>query len=85
MSVPIELPRKVIQNWRDFSGDPAFTIGIDHLRHHHAPSISGGTPVEKFEAAVAWHAYQKALNDLEEVLTALPKPKADLDEPSLSE
>ncbi len=85
MSVPRELPRKVIQSWRDFVGDPAFTMGIEYLRHNHAPSISSGTAVEKFEAAVAWNAYQKALNDLEEVLTEIPKPAEPLDEKSLQD
>ncbi len=85
MPVPLELPRKVIQTWRDFTGDPAFTMGVTYLRHHHAPSISSGTAVEKFEAAVAWNAYQKALNDLEEVLTALPKAQGSLDEPGIAE
>lgn len=85
MSVPSELPRKVIQDWRDWVGGAACTVGIDYLRHHKAPSISGGTPVEKFEAAIAWNAYQQALNDVENVLTELPKAAATLDEPSLNE
>lgn len=85
MSVLSELSRRTVQEWRDFAGTPAFTQGIDFLRHNHAPTMSGDTEAAMLKSALGWNAYQKALSDVEEILTALPKQAASLDEPSLSD
>lgn len=78
------LPQSVVQKWRLFVGTPEFIHGIDWLRHNHAPKVANsGTSVEKFEAAVGWSAYQQALTDVEDLLTALQKDSSSLDEPPL--
>lgn len=79
-----DLPAKTIQKWRNFAADPAFITGIDWLRHVHAPKLTGGTPIEKFESAIAWHAYQKALSDIEDRLTALSADDRSIEEPPLN-
>jgi hypothetical protein len=78
-----DFPAKLTQKWRAFASEPAFSAGIDWLRHTQAPKLTGSTPVEKFESAIAWHAYQKALNDVEDRLTQLPVDLTTLDEPPL--
>ena len=70
--------------WRNFVGTPEFQQGIDFLRHKKRPGIPpGASAAEKFERAVEWNGYQNALNDVEIILTELPKDDSSLDEPSI--
>lgn len=78
-----ELSKITVQKWRNFSTDGAFSEGITHLRMMHAPRLDGATAVEKFESAVAWQAYMRALADVENVLTAFPFVEKSIDEPPL--
>lgn len=79
-----ELPRKTIMAWRDFAGTYEFIQGIDWLRHNRKRA-SGTTPTELIESAVGWSNYMDALDDVQDVLTELPKPAANLEEPGLND
>ena len=81
-----ELPQRVTQFWRRMANDSSFQYGIDYLRHNPPLGcrVTGTTPVEKFESAVAWNAYQMALNDIEMRLTATKAELPSLDEPSIT-
>ncbi len=70
--------------WRKFMGTPAAQVGIDFLRHNHAPRCDGKTDVELLRNALGWGAYQQALKDIEDVLTELPKKEVSLEEPPLN-
>lgn len=85
MSLNTELSRKAIQFWRDAAGSPFFMEGLTHLRHNHAPVLSGTTEADLLKSALGWKAYMQALADIEDVLTALPKNNESLDEPSLND
>ncbi len=78
-----ELSRKHVQEWRNFAMSAAFAAGIDHLRHNHAPRIGVTEPGEMLKNAFAWQAYQQALNDVENVLTSLPKKEQSIEQPGL--
>lgn len=79
-----QLPQSVVQKWRLWASDPAFEAGIGFLRYSKAPSIpQDRSAADKFEAAVEWNGYQSALNDVESLLTELPKQTGDLDEPPI--
>jgi hypothetical protein len=78
-----ELSRKTVQSWRNFAMDSAFQTGIDHLRHNHAPRLGVADAGEMLKNAFAWQAYQQALSDVEDVLTALPKKEQSIEQPGL--
>lgn len=78
-----ELPRKVVQDWRNFAMSPSFQSGIDYLRHNHAPRLGIASEGEMLKNAFAWQAYQQALSDIEDTLTALPKKEQSIEQPGL--
>ena len=72
-----ELPKKVIQDWRNFAASPSFQAGIDWLRHNKAPKTSGAaTDTELVKAAIGFGAYMQALTDVEDALTFCKKGPA---------
>lgn len=77
------LPPAVITKWRNFASDGAFQFGLDWLRHNAAPAVAGATQLEKLESATAWNAYMKAIDDIEDRLTGVPRNDLSLDEPPL--
>jgi len=79
----VELSRKHVQEWRNFAMSAAFAAGIDHLRHNHAPRLGVADAGEMLKNAFAWQAYQQALSDIEDVLTALPKKEQSIEQPGL--
>lgn len=82
--MPIELDKKTIQAWRNFVATPEFVRGTEFLRSMQAPAIRGKTPTEIMETGIAWGGYQSAINDLTDVLTAIPvKDKPIEAEPEL--
>lgn len=78
-----ELDRKVIIAWRSWAQLPEFQAGIDWLRHNRK-RVSGGTPAELLEAALAWGSYMDALDDVQDKLTDIPKKEENLDEKPLN-
>lgn len=80
-----ELDRKTIIAWRNFAASPAFQLGIDWLRHNKAPTATGSNEVELLKSALSWGAYMKALEDVQDVLTALPEQRESSDEPSITQ
>lgn len=77
-----ELPKAVVLEWRKFMGTPAGQAGIDWLRHNRRIA-DGKTDMEIVRAATEWKGYMAALEDVQDVLTALPKKPAEIDEPGL--
>lgn len=75
-----DLPRKTIQSWRNFAQTPEFRLGIDWLRHNRAPKPGGATEGDMLKSALSWNAYMAALEDIEDVLTRLPKSEPSLEE-----
>lgn len=80
-----ELDRKTIIAWRSFAQSQPFQQGIDWLRHNRAPATTGATEVDLLKSALAWSAYMKALDDVQDVLTELPGIKESQDEPSITQ
>lgn len=67
------LDKKVAGAFRDFASDGALIIGLDYLRRYHAPKLSRGTPETMMHDAINLQGYMQALDDVENVLTTLPK------------
>lgn len=84
MSNPLELSKETILAWRKFASDPEFERGLVHLQAVHSPRATGKTIAEITESALSWNGYQKALEDVRDVLTALRQAEKSLDEPSIS-
>lgn len=80
-----ELDRKTVIAWRNFAATDHFINGLDWLRHNKAPAASGSNEIELLKAALAWGSYMKALEDVQDVLTALPEQKESSDEPSITQ
>lgn len=67
--------------WRMMSADPQFEIGIQHLRRDHAPRTAGETIETLLSNAARWQGYQRGLDDLVDVLTAIEsKPILDTED-----
>ncbi len=78
-----ELSRKTIQSWRNFVATDAFREGIAHLRMYNAPKIGRTNDAEMLRNAGMWTAYHEALNDIEEVLCAIPVREQSAESPGL--
>lgn len=80
-----ELDRKTVIAFRNWAQTPEFQKGLDWLRHNKAPACSGATEVELLKSALAWGAYMKAIEDVQDVLTALPDKQESSEEPSITQ
>ena len=79
-----ELDRKTVIAFRNWAQTPEFQKGLDWLRHNRAPAATGSNEIELLKAALSWGAYMKALEDVQDVLTALPEKQDSPDEPSIT-
>jgi len=84
MSKPPELSRKVIMAWRNFLQTPEAESGLQHLRRYYTPRSDGDTDGAMLKGALQWSGYMGALDDVEDILTALPQRASTIDEPGLS-
>lgn len=62
---------------------PEFQEGALHLRLIHAPKESEHSDMAIVRGAHQWKGYQKALSDLEDILTALPTAEKPTEDPPL--
>jgi hypothetical protein len=82
-ALPDELPRKTVQKWRNALLDPDLQLGIDWLRRYKAPRIDRATVPAMVESGISLAAYHSALDDIETLLTALPKVEKSAEAPGL--
>lgn len=83
MSTPVELERKTVLAWRNFLQTNEAQAGLDYLRRVRRPSIDRSTQAAMMESTIGQGFYLCALEDIEDVLTAIPKVEKPLDEPPM--
>ncbi len=78
------LNKKTTQAWRNFAATAEFRDGVEYLKRFHRPANDRTTVQSMLESAIGRTAYDKALEDLEDVLMEFDVPKNQtLDEPNL--
>lgn len=77
-----ELPKEVAITWRKHLGTTYGQLGIDWLRRNYSRT-DGETDLQMVRNAARFEGYMRALDDIEDTLTALPQKLQTIDEPPL--
>jgi hypothetical protein len=82
-ALPDELPRKTIIAWRQFLGTADGQLGLDWIRRNHCPRIDRETVPGMVESGIALAQHHASLDDIERILTSLPKVERSAEQPGL--
>lgn len=77
------LDKKIAGSFRDFASEGYLIHGLEYLRRYHCPKVSKGAPEAMMHDSINLQGYLQALDDVENILTALPEKETRDREDSL--